>query len=221
MRARSGTHLGSSRRPGSRTSTCSRTRPGPERSLQRPTTCRPRSRRSEARASAPSRARRRSHTGVASSVGTTSFWSTVRVAGTETTIRPGSSTPRSVSSCGSGAARSPRKGSSLPDDCLFCRLVREGDHVRKADGFVAVEDINPRAETHLLVIPEHHVPSFREIGEFPPDEAARMLAFVADTAREVGLEDYRVMVNVGEGAGQTIFHLHWHILGGRLRGMAG
>ncbi len=100
------------------------------------------------------------------------------------------------------------------EDCLFCRLYREGDHVRSVEGFVAVRDINPKAETHLLVIPERHVPGFREIGEFPAEEAKRMLDFVADTAREAGLEDYRVVVNVGKGAGQTIFHLHWHILGG-------
>ena len=91
--------------------------------------------------------------------------------------------------------------------------------MRSADEFVAIKDINPRAETHLLVIPERHVKSFREIGEFPPDEARRMLEFVADTAREVGLEDYRVVVNVGPGGGQTIFHLHWHILGGRAQGL--
>ncbi len=47
-----------------------------------------------------------------------------------------------------------------------------------------------------------------------------MLEFVADTARAVGLEDYKVVVNVGAGAGQTIFHLHWHILGGKIRGLA-
>ena len=107
-----------------------------------------------------------------------------------------------------------------PDpNCLFCRLVREGEHVAKTDGFVAVRDIAPKAEVHLLVLPERHVPSFRQVAEFPPDEAKRMLNFVAETAREVGLEDYRVLVNVGEGGGQTIFHLHWHILGGRLSGM--
>jgi histidine triad (HIT) family protein len=114
-----------------------------------------------------------------------------------------------------------RRGSSLPDDCLFCRLVEEGDHVAKADGFVAIRDINPRAETHLLVLPKRHVPSFREVNEFPPDEAKRMLDFVAETARAAGLEDYRVVVNVGEGGGQTIFHLHWHILGGRIQGLPG
>jgi histidine triad (HIT) family protein len=89
------------------------------------------------------------------------------------------------------------------------------------DGFVAVRDINPKAETHLLVIPERHVPSFREVSEFPPEEAKGMLEFVAETARSEGLEDYRVVVNVGEGAGQTVFHLHWHVLGGRVWGMAG
>jgi histidine triad (HIT) family protein len=99
-------------------------------------------------------------------------------------------------------------------DCLFCELVAAGDHVRKADGFVAVRDINPKAPVHLLVIPERHVESFRDVHAFPAEEAGRMLGFVADTAREAGLEDYRVIVNVGPGAGQTVFHLHWHVLGG-------
>jgi histidine triad (HIT) family protein len=110
---------------------------------------------------------------------------------------------------------------SVSSDCLFCRLVREGEHVRKADGFVAINDINPKAEVHLLVIPEKHVSSFREVAEFSADEAKRMLEFVADTAREQGLDDYRVVVNVGEGGGQTIFHLHWHVLGGRMGGLPG
>jgi histidine triad (HIT) family protein len=99
-------------------------------------------------------------------------------------------------------------------DCLFCKLVREGDHVHGAEGFVAVEDINPKAPVHLLVLPERHVETFRDVGEFPADETKRMLEFVAETARLAGLEDYQVVVNVGRGAGQTIFHLHWHVLGG-------
>jgi len=92
--------------------------------------------------------------------------------------------------------------------------------VHKADGFVAIRDINPQADTHLLVIPERHVDTFRDIGDFPPDEAERMLEFVADTARASGLEDYKVVVNVGQGAGQTVFHLHWHVLGGKIKGLA-
>jgi histidine triad (HIT) family protein len=109
----------------------------------------------------------------------------------------------------------------VSSDCLFCKLVREGDHVRKANGFVAINDINPKADVHLLIIPEKHVPTFREVAEFSAEETKAMLEFVAETAREQGLEDYRVMVNVGEGGGQTIFHLHWHVLGGRMGGLPG
>jgi histidine triad (HIT) family protein len=100
-------------------------------------------------------------------------------------------------------------------ECLFCKLVAEGDHVHKADGFVAIEDINPKADVHLLVLPERHVDTFRAVGEFSAEESKRMLEFVAETARQADLEDYRVIVNVGRGAGQTVFHLHWHVLGGR------
>ena len=103
-------------------------------------------------------------------------------------------------------------------DCLFCRLVAEGELGRKGDGFVAVRDIAPKAPVHLLVLPVRHVDSFRDVAEFPADEAKRMLEFVAETAREAGLEDYRVIANVGPGGGQTIFHLHWHVLGGGIGG---
>ena len=100
------------------------------------------------------------------------------------------------------------------EDCLFCSIAREGAYVNKAKGFVAINDINPQAPVHVLVIPERHVDTFREIGEFDAREAKRMLEFVAETAEKVGLTDYRVLVNVGPSAGQTVFHLHWHILGG-------
>jgi histidine triad (HIT) family protein len=86
--------------------------------------------------------------------------------------------------------------------------------VAETEGFVAIRDVNPQAETHLLVLPERHVESFREIAQFTPDEDKRMLDFIAEVAAQQGLTDYRVVVNVGAGAGQTIFHLHWHILGG-------
>ena len=101
------------------------------------------------------------------------------------------------------------------DDCLFCSLAREGVFVHKADGFAAIKDIHPQAPVHLLVIPEHHVDTFHDVGEFDPNESKRMLEFVAATAKKAGLDDYRVVVNAGANAGQTIFHLHWHILGGR------
>jgi histidine triad (HIT) family protein len=106
------------------------------------------------------------------------------------------------------------------EDCLFCTLVRDGTHLNAAEGFVAIADINPQAPVHLLVLPERHVDTFREVGAFTEDESKRMLGFVADTAAKAGLTDYRVVVNVGADAGQTVFHLHWHILGGRTMGEA-
>jgi len=104
------------------------------------------------------------------------------------------------------------------EGCLFCRLYREGDHVAATDGFVAVRDINPQAEVHLLVLPERHIDTFHDIAEFPPAEAKRMLDFIAEVAAREGLSDYRVVVNAGRGAGQTVFHLHWHVLSGGLTG---
>ena len=69
------------------------------------------------------------------------------------------------------------------------------------------------------MLPERHVDTFRDVSAFPSEEAKRMLDFVAETARQAGLTDYRVLVNVGERGGQTILHLHWHVLGGRVTGM--
>jgi histidine triad (HIT) family protein len=100
------------------------------------------------------------------------------------------------------------------DDCLFCSIVRDGAYVHRGKGFVAINDINPKAPVHVLVLPERHVDTFREIAEFDAKETKRMLEFVAETAEKVGLRDYRVLVNVGSSAGQTVFHLHWHVMGG-------
>ena len=91
--------------------------------------------------------------------------------------------------------------------------------VNRIEGFVAIEDVNPRADVHLLVIPERHLETFRDVSVLEDREAKRMIDFVAETARSAGLEEYRLMVFVGAGAGQTVFHLHWHILGGDLRGL--
>ena len=86
--------------------------------------------------------------------------------------------------------------------------------MHRAPGFVAIEDLAPKAPVHVLVLPERHIATFREVAAFDADESKRMLEFVAETATAAGLVDYRVIVNVGPEAGQTVFHLHWHILGG-------
>ena len=71
----------------------------------------------------------------------------------------------------------------------------------------------------MLVIPEHHIETFRDIGEFSAEEDKAMLDFVAETAKKAGLDEYRLMIFCGAGAGQSVFHLHWHVLGGHFRGL--
>jgi histidine triad (HIT) family protein len=110
---------------------------------------------------------------------------------------------------------------SVPD-CIFCKIHRgelPATVVNRADGLLAIEDINPKADVHLLVIPDRHIETFRDISELSADETKRMLDFVAETAKKAGLEEYRLMLFCGPGAGQTVFHLHWHVLGGSLRGL--
>jgi histidine triad (HIT) family protein len=99
-------------------------------------------------------------------------------------------------------------------ECLFCSIAKAGAYVNESKDFVAINDVKPQAPVHVLVLPRRHVDTFREIGAFSAREAKHMLEFVAETAEKAGLTNYRVLVNVGAGAGQTVFHLHWHILGG-------
>jgi len=104
------------------------------------------------------------------------------------------------------------------EGCVFCRIVRgelPATVVNRRDGVIAIEDIAPKAPVHVLVVPERHVDTFRDVRALDAAEAKALLDFVAETAAKAGLDDYRVIVNVGPGAGQTVFHLHWHVLGGR------
>jgi len=107
-------------------------------------------------------------------------------------------------------------------DCVFCK-IHAGELpatvVNRGDGLLAIEDAKPKADVHLLVIPEEHIETFRDVGRLSENEAKRMLDFVAETAKQAGLDEYRLMIFCGPGAGQTVFHLHWHILGGSFRGL--
>ena len=107
----------------------------------------------------------------------------------------------------------------MADDCLFCRIVTgdvSADVVRRGNGMVAFRDIAPKAPVHVLVIPERHVDSMAGVGGLTPDERADMLAFIAEVARDEGLEatGYRVTTNHGPDALQSVHHLHWHVMGG-------
>lgn len=106
-------------------------------------------------------------------------------------------------------------------DCIFCRIVGgeiPSKKVFEDDRIVAFEDISPKAPTHVLVVPRAHI---ARLSEASPAEEALLGAIVARAAaiaRERGLSDFRLVVNDGEGAGQSVFHLHFHLLGGRAMG---
>ena len=148
------------------------------------------------------------------SASATSCSSTGRAAATATTTRRGSSTARSASSCASAPPPSPRRGSSLPDDCLFCQLVRRrrprraGRRLRRHPGHQPAGRDAPARHPRA---PRRHVPRRRRV-----PARTRRSGCSSSSPRppsDAGLDDYRVLVNVGPGGGQTVFHLHWHVLG--------
>jgi histidine triad (HIT) family protein len=110
------------------------------------------------------------------------------------------------------------------DDCLFCRIVAgeiPAERVAEGEGLIAVRDIAPRAPVHVLVIPERHVGSAHELtdDEADVDLLARCYRLAQEVARIEGTEDgYRITTNVGERGGQSVRHLHFHVLGGRQLG---
>ena len=106
-------------------------------------------------------------------------------------------------------------------DCLFCKIVDgeiPADIVYETDQLLAFRDINPRAPTHILIIPRRHVATINDIeAESAQDEVGSLFTAAANIARVEGIADdgYRVVMNCNEAAGQTVFHLHLHLLGGR------
>lgn len=102
--------------------------------------------------------------------------------------------------------------------CIFCQVAAgeiPATIVKRGDGLIAFRDINPQAPTHVLVIPAQHVPSLNDAKD--AQLLGRMLVFARDLARETGVAErgYRVVFNTNPDGGQTVFHLHLHLLGGR------
>jgi len=103
-------------------------------------------------------------------------------------------------------------------DCLFCKIVRgeiPATIVKQNDRYLAFRDIHPQAPTHVLAIPRDHVRSLNDAAD--PDALGGLLLFARDIARAEGLAEsgYRVVLNTNGDGGQTVFHIHAHILGGR------
>jgi histidine triad (HIT) family protein len=104
-------------------------------------------------------------------------------------------------------------------DCLFCKIVRKevpAQLVLDREDVLAFRDVNPQAPTHVLVIPKEHIPSLEAVGDEHDQLLSSLVAAVNEVARADGVAGgFRVVTNVGRQAGQSVDHLHLHVLGGR------
>lgn len=104
------------------------------------------------------------------------------------------------------------------DNCLFCKIIGgeiSGEFVYQDESCVVIRDINAQAPLHALVIPREHIESLDEASQKDESLLGHLLRIGARVANEQGHDSYRSVINTGAGAGQSVFHLHVHILGGR------
>jgi histidine triad (HIT) family protein len=114
----------------------------------------------------------------------------------------------------------------MTSDCLFCKMATGDiavDKLHSDELCFAIRDINPRAPVHCMVIPNEHIATTRELRESHGPLLGRMFAVAATVAEAEGLAErgYRLAFNVGDDGGQTIYHIHLHVLGGRRLGAEG
>lgn len=103
-------------------------------------------------------------------------------------------------------------------DCLFCKIIKgeiPSNKVYEDELCLAFYDIDPQAPTHFLVIPKAHIGSVSEVSEENAAVVAHIFTVIAKVTKTLGVDSYRVVSNIGEQAGQSVFHLHFHVLGGR------
>ncbi len=103
-------------------------------------------------------------------------------------------------------------------DCLFCRIVAgeiPADIVRASNDTLAFRDVAPQAPTHVLVVPREHHRDIAVLAASDPELAGRVMADAVAVAADLGLADFRLVLNTGASAGQSVFHVHAHVMGGR------
>lgn len=109
------------------------------------------------------------------------------------------------------------------DDCIFCKIVSgdiPADIVYQNDHVVAFRDLDPQAPTHILVIPRRHIARLNDLQESDADTIGQLVLAAAEIARQEGIAEdgYRTVLNCNDDGGQTVFHIHLHLLGGRRMG---
>lgn len=107
----------------------------------------------------------------------------------------------------------------MAGDCLFCKIIRgeiSSKKIYEDEKSFAFEDINPQAPTHVLIVPKKHIVGLKEAAAEDAELIGYCQLVAAKIARQRNIEEgYRTVYNVGRGAGQSVFHLHLHLLGGR------
>ncbi|MFZ2013896.1 MAG: histidine triad nucleotide-binding protein [Nocardioides sp.] len=106
----------------------------------------------------------------------------------------------------------------MSDACLFCRIIAAeipAEVVATTDDAIAFRDVNPQAPLHVLVVPRTHVPDVAALADAEPDTVAGLVSLARRVATDEGHDSYRLVLNTGGDAGQTVFHAHLHLLAGR------
>lgn len=103
------------------------------------------------------------------------------------------------------------------NDCIFCKIINKeipSEFIYEDDEIVAFNDIHPQAKHHILIVSKKHIPTINDLNENEKDEVlvGKMFLVARDIAKERGLDGYKLQFNVGESAGQIIFHIHLHLI---------
>ena len=103
----------------------------------------------------------------------------------------------------------------MSNDCIFCKIIKgeiPSNFIKKNEYCVVFKDLNPKSDVHLLVVPKKHL---KDITEIDNDLMGKVLDTIKEVAKENNLESFRIVNNCGENAGQSVFHLHFHVLSGK------
>lgn len=114
----------------------------------------------------------------------------------------------------------------MDQDCIFCKIVKgeiPTEKIYENEDVIAFNDIHPSAPKHILVVPKKHIATLNDAKSDDEKILSRMLFAAKDLAKNLGMEKdgYRTVINVNRGAGQVVFHLHMHVIGGRKLGIMG